>query len=67
MTKREVEAAREAARVFGRMGGLVGGRRRARSLTAAQRSAVARLGAQATNRKRWGTKPKRRARKLRAK
>jgi len=59
MSKTKAESARDAARAFGRQGGLIGGKRRARALTGEERSAIARQGAAATNRKRWGRRRKR--------
>jgi hypothetical protein len=44
----------EAAKLLGRLGGLKGGKARAKKLTPEQRSAVARKGAEV----RWHTKPK---------
>ncbi len=44
----------EAAKLLGRLGGLKGGKARAKTLTPEQRSAIARKGAEA----RWGKKPK---------
>jgi general stress protein YciG len=48
----------KAAAALGRRGGLKGGPARAASMTPEQRSEVARLGAEATNKKRWGGKKK---------
>ena len=56
-TKRKRVSPTTAAQILGRRGGLKGGPARAASMTKKQRSEVARLGAQATNAKRWGTKP----------
>lgn len=44
----------EAAKLLGRLGGLKGGKARAKRLTPERRSAIARKGAEA----RWGKKPK---------
>lgn len=52
MEDSDLKAAREAAKYFGRMGGLIGGKRRAKALTATQRSEIARLGGQARSRNR---------------
>jgi hypothetical protein len=41
MTKDEKEAASSAAALFGRMGGLIGGKARAKSLTAKRRREIA--------------------------
>ena len=52
----------KAFREYGRAGGKIGGKRRAKKLSARRRSEIARLGAKATNRARWG-KPKKRGSK----
>ena len=54
--KQEIDSVAAYASAFGRKGGLIGGRARAKALTPEKRSEIAKLAAQ----KRWSSKKKRR-------